>query len=347
MITIDGSYGEGGGQMLRSALALSMVTGQAFTMHSIRANRGKKGLLRQHLTAVKAARQICDAQVTGAELNSQDLVFTPNSIKHGNYRFDIGTAGSTTLVLQAILPALLMADGSSTVTITGGTHNQSAPPADFLTLTFLPLLAKMGMKASLTLRRHGFYPAGGGELVVDIEPCQKLIPLHLQARGNIRNAYARSLICSLPTHIAERELHTVKEKMEWTDEQTELRSIRAMGQGNVLLLIVEDEYVTNVFSGFAKHGVSAEEVAVVTCKRAQTFLNSQASIDEYLADQLLLPMALTGSGSFSTTHISPHCESNMAVIKQFLVVDFDVKTTENHSVSVEITKNNDKRLSTH
>ena len=338
MITIDGSYGEGGGQMLRSALALSMVTGQAFTMHSIRANRSKKGLLRQHLTAVKAAQQICDAQVTGAELNSQDLVFSPNSIKHGNYHFDIGTAGSTTLVLQAILPALLMADGSSTVTITGGTHNQSAPPADFLELSFLPLLAQMGIHVSLNTRKHGFYPAGGGELIVKIAPCHTLTPLHLQTRGEIQNAYAQSLICSLPIHIAERELHTVKQQMAWTDEQTAIKSIRAMGQGNVLLLMIADTKVTNVFSGFAEHGVSAETVAAVTCKEAQTFLNSQASVNEYLADQLLLPMALTGAGSLSTTQISPHCESNMTVIQQFLAIKFETKTIDRHTVGIVVKK---------
>ncbi len=336
MITIDGSYGEGGGQMLRSALALSMWTGQPFTMHNIRANRGKKGLLRQHLTAVKAAQQICNAQVTGAELNSQHLTFLPHKIQHGNYRFDIGTAGSTTLVLQAILPALLKADDLSTVTITGGTHNQSAPPADFLQLAFLPLLAKMGINITLNVRKHGFYPAGGGELVIDIEPCQTLMPLHLEERSDIQNAYAQSLICSLPTHIAERELETVKKQMNWTDAQIALRSIRATGQGNVLLLIFEDKYVTNVFSGFAEHGVSAEKVASTTCKEAQAFLNSQASVDEYLADQLLLPMALTGSGSFSTTRISPHCESNMAVIKQFLAVDFKYHPIDSQTIKLNV-----------
>lgn len=335
MITLDGSYGEGGGQMLRSALALSMWTGQPFTMHNIRANRSKKGLLRQHLTAVKASQQICNAQVTGAELNSQQLSFIPNTINSGDYKFEIGSAGSATLVLQTVLPALLKGQTKSTVVITGGTHNQSAPPADFLQYAFLPLLAKMGINVTLTIRKHGFYPAGGGELVVEIEPCTQLSALYLYQRGEPKSAYAQSLICSLPIHIAERELNTVKEKMGWTDEQLELRSIRAMGQGNVLLLVVEDEHVTNMFSGFAEHGVSAEKVAALTCKQAQHFLTSEAAVDEYLADQLLLPMALVGAGGFSSTHISPHCESNMAVIQQFLPTQFCLEQ-QAHALKVTV-----------
>ncbi len=336
MITLDGSYGEGGGQMLRSALALSMVTGKAFTMHDIRANRGKKGLLRQHLTAVKAAQQICSAEVTGAELNSQHLIFIPKAIQSGDYKFEIGTAGSATLVLQTVLPALLKGQNKSTVTITGGTHNQSAPSADFLQYAFLPLLAKMGVNCKFTLRKHGFYPAGGGELVVEIEPCSQLQPLHLQQRGAHKTSFAHSLMCSLPIHIAERELATVRETMGWTEQQTECRTIRALGQGNVLLLVIEDENVTNVFCGFGEHGVSAEKVAMLTCKQALHFIHSAATVDEYLADQLLLPLALASSGSFSTTTLSSHCQSNIAVIQQFLAVNFQHRRLDSGVVHIAV-----------
>lgn len=336
MITLDGSYGEGGGQMLRSALALSMWTGKPFAMHSIRAKRNKTGLLRQHLTAVKAAQQICDAEVTGAELNSQQLTFIPMAIKSGNYNFEIGSAGSATLVLQTILPALLKATANSTVRITGGTHNQSAPPADFLQYAFLPLLAKMGIKAKLTLHKHGFYPAGGGEIIVEVEPCLQLQPLHLSERGAHKSAYAESWLASLPAHIAERELTTVREKMAWSAEQTHLRTPRTVGHGNVLLLFIEDEHVTNVFSGFGEFGISAERVATTTCKAAKRLLNSQATVDEYLADQLLLPMALAGTGSFTTTHISSHCESNMAVIQQFLSVSFSCEQQQPGVIHISV-----------
>ena len=330
MITIDGSYGEGGGQMLRSALALSMVTGQAFTMHSIRAKRSKKGLLRQHLTAVKAAQQICSAEVTGAELNSLQLTFIPQAIKHGNYKFEIGTAGSTTLVLQAILPALLFADDISTVTITGGTHNQSAPPADFLQLAFLPELAKMGANVELNIRRHGFFPAGGGEINVTVHPCKQLKPLVLIERGQEQQRFATSVISNLPSHIAERELASLQTKLGLTAEQCRIQAVRALGNGNVLLLAFADEHVTNVFTGFGEYGVSAEKVATLLAKEAKHFLSSSAAVDEYLADQLLLPMALAKGGSFTTNILSDHCVSNIHVIEKFLAVKFSCQSQSNN-----------------
>ena len=176
---IDGSLGEGGGQILRTSLALSMLTGTPFRLTNIRAGRAKPGLLRQHLTGVEAAAAICSARTRGAELHSQDLTFEPHKVRAGDYRFSIGTAGSTTLVLQAVLPALLTASGSSTLELEGGTHNPAAPPFDFLSEAFLPLIERMGPKVTATLKRHGFFPAGGGRLVVRIEPVTKLQPLEL------------------------------------------------------------------------------------------------------------------------------------------------------------------------
>lgn len=336
MITLDGSYGEGGGQMLRSALALSMCTGQPFTMHNIRAKRSKPGLLRQHLTAVKASQQISHAEVKGMELGSKSLTFIPKTISGGDYKFDIGSAGSSTLVLQTILPALLKAPAKSTVTITGGTHNQSAPPADFLQKAFLPLLAKMGAQVQLTIRRHGFYPAGGGEIVVEIEPCPQLQPLHLLERGEPKKASALSVIAGLPGHIAERELKTVCSKMGWTDEQGHIQSVRAVGHGNVLMLLLENEHVANVFTHFGEHGVSAEKVAGNVCKEAKAFLHSHAAVDEYLADQLLLPIALAGAGSYTSTYVSSHCESNMAVIQAFLPVSFATDVLSRDTVKISL-----------
>ena len=162
MIRIDGAKGEGGGQMLRTSLALSLLTSQPFQMENVRAGQERPGLLRQHLAAVLAAVEIGDAEVEGAQLGSQALSFAPKTIKNGNYRFVIGTAGSGTLVLQTVLPALMLASGPSTVTIEGGTHNQSAPPFDFLDRTFLPFIRRMGPEVKLSLDRYGFYPAGGG-----------------------------------------------------------------------------------------------------------------------------------------------------------------------------------------
>jgi RNA 3'-terminal phosphate cyclase (ATP) len=188
----------------------------------------------------------------------------------------------------------------------------------------------------LTIRKHGFYPAGGGEITVEIQPCPQLQPLHLTQRGNNKSSYAESWLASLPAHIADRELATVREKMGWSEEQTHIRSVRALGHGNVLLLFVEDEHVTNVFSGFGEFGVSAEKIATNTCKEAQLLMKSEATVDEYLADQLLLPMALAGAGSFSTTHLSSHCQSNMAVIQQFLAVSFNQQKLASGVVQIDV-----------
>ena len=185
MIALDGAQGEGGGQILRSALSLSMITGQPFTITSIRAGRAKPGLLRQHLTAVKAATEICGATVEGAELGSQRLLFRPGTVRGGDYRFAIGSAGSCTLVLQTVLPALWFADGPSRVEVSGGTDNPSAPPADFIRRVLEPLLAKIGIHQQTTLLRHGFYPAGGGVVATEVSPVASFNTLQLGERGNI------------------------------------------------------------------------------------------------------------------------------------------------------------------
>jgi RNA 3'-terminal phosphate cyclase (ATP) len=181
-IRIDGSFGEGGGQILRSSLSLSLVTGKPFRIENIRANREKPGVLRQHLTAVQAAAEVGSAEVEGASLGSKALTFVPGKIRSGEFRFAIGTAGSGTLVLQTILPALITAAGPSRIEIEGGTHNPAAPPFDFLQRSFIPLIERMGPKVKLELQRYGFYPAGGGRFVVEITPCEVLKPIARGAR---------------------------------------------------------------------------------------------------------------------------------------------------------------------
>ena len=320
-IEIDGSEGEGGGQILRTALALSVITGQAFRIKNIRARRKSPGLMRQHLTAVKAAAAICSAEVEGAEVGSKELLFTPSRLQSGDYRFDIGTAGSCTLVLQTVLPALLLAATDSRVTITGGTHNTMSPPFHFLQRAFIPLLQRMGAEVELQLNRFGFYPAGGGEITATIKPGTQLIPLHLESRGERVKAYAESFFAGLPAHIAERELDVVKKKLAWGDGQLLMHEIcRDQGPGNVLLITVEHEQVTEVFTGFAERGVAAEVVAKGAVAKAQKYLASNAAVDSYLADQLLLPMALAGGGSFTATEWSQHAATNASVIERFLPV---------------------------
>src|SRR5688572_20326178 len=201
MLTIDGSMGEGGGQILRSALALSVITGTPFRIANIRANRDRPGLRRQHTTAVRAAAQICGGDVVGAEVDSRELTFRPGKVAPGDYTFDIGSAGSTTLVLQTVLPPLLLAGGPSTLVLEGGTHNPGGPPADFVERVFLPVINRMGPRVQLALERPGFAPAGAGRLIVAIEPAARLQPVTLNERGKLIRRRARVVVAGLPRTI--------------------------------------------------------------------------------------------------------------------------------------------------
>jgi RNA 3'-terminal phosphate cyclase (ATP) len=336
-IEIDGSEGEGGGQILRTALTLSMCTGVPVQIRNIRAKRKTPGLMRQHLTAVNAATEICNAGTKGAQINSRQLSFSPGAIKGGDYRFSIGTAGSCTLVLQTILPALLLAQEGSRITLCGGTHNMMSPPFHFLERAFIPLLARMGAQVDLQLNRFGFYPAGGGDITVNIKGGCKLAPLHLAVRGERVNAYAESFFAGLPAHIAERELAIVKRQLTWGEDQLFMREIhRHQGPGNALLLTLEHEHVTEVFTGFAERGVAAEVVAKRAVLEAKKYLASTAAVGEHLADQLLLPMALAGSGSFTASEWSEHAATNAQVIKQFLPIKILADKTEDRAIKVEI-----------
>jgi RNA 3'-terminal phosphate cyclase (ATP) len=337
MIHIDGSIGEGGGQILRSSLGLSMVTGQPFLIEKIRAGREKPGLLRQHLTAVNAAVAICGASVAGNAISSGELSFSPGEVVAGEYNFSIGSAGSTTLVLQTVLPALLLADGSSTITLEGGTHNPHAPPIDFLAKAFLPLINRMGPRVTVELERAGFYPAGGGCVVVKIEPAAKLLPLHLPGRGEIKRRLARAVVAALPGGIARRELQQVARRLNWAEDQLQIRQLPdAWGPGNLLTLEIESEHVTEVFTGFGMKGVSAEAVADQAIQQVRRYLTAGVSIGEYLADQLLLPMAIAGGGSFITLSPSEHTRTNIEVIARFLPVSIRLTDTGPDARRIEV-----------
>ena len=294
--------------------------------------------MRQHLTAVNAATAISGAEVSGAQVSSTELCFTPGKVQGGDYNFNIGTAGSCTLVLQTVLPALLMAEQESRLVITGGTHNTTNPPFHFLQRAFIPLLKRMGVEVELQLNRFGFYPAGGGEITATIKPNTRLIPLHLESRGERVKAYAESYFAGLPAHIAERELAVVKQRMTWDDGQLLLREInRNQGPGNVLLITLEHEHVTEVFTGFAERGVSAEIVAKNAVSATQEYLVSSATVSTYLADQLLLPMALAGGGSFTTTEWSQHSLTNAEVIQRFLPIIIQVEEADRRFVKITLT----------
>jgi RNA 3'-terminal phosphate cyclase (ATP) len=339
MISIDGSFGEGGGQILRTALGLSLLTGQPFRIEKIRAGRRNPGLLRQHLTAVKAAAKIGQADVTGANLGSTQLTFTPGRVAPGRYHFAVGTAGSATLVLQTVLPALLISDdqGQQThLTLEGGTHNPFAPPFDFLAKAFLPLLERMGARIEARLERYGFYPAGGGRFEIAITPAKRLEPIELNERGKILDRRATAMVAHLPRNIAERELGVVHKKLSWPREWLKAESTtNSPGPGNIVSLEIESENVTEVFTGFGERGVAAEAVADQAVVAARRYLASDVAVGEHLADQLLLPMALARGGSFTAVPPSRHTTTNIEIIRKFLDVEIRAEQMTNRSWKIE------------
>ncbi len=320
-ITIDGSFGEGGGQVLRTSLGLALVSRQPFRIEHIRANRKKPGLQRQHLTAVKAAAEIGQATVDGAELGSKTLAFSPGQVRPGEYRFDIGTAGSVTLVLQTVLPALMTASGPSTLILEGGTHNPMAPPVDFLQRAFLPLVCRMGPHVEMELQRYGFYPAGGGRVVVRIEPRGALEGLELVERGRVIDREVRAVVARLPEHIARREADTARRKLGWEAKCAAIEEVDSVGPGNFITVSVHCEHVTEVFTGFGQIGVPAERVAAGPAKEAKRWLEAGVPVGEHLADQILVPMALAGRGCFRTLPPTEHTRTNIAMVTRLLDVE--------------------------
>jgi RNA 3'-terminal phosphate cyclase (ATP) len=326
-LLIDGSMGEGGGQVLRTSLALSLVTGRPFRINEIRAGRKKPGLLRQHLTAVNAAAEIGNAEVQGAVRGSTELTFNPDKVRPGDYTLSVGTAGSTTLVLQSVLPALITAAGQSRLVIEGGTHNPYAPPFEFIEKCFLPCLRRMGPDCTCTLDRPGYYPAGGGKIIITVNPAAVLKPLEINERGKALQHSARAVICHLSPQIGRRELTVMKKMLAWEEECLRLVEMHnARGPGNVLIAELAFDQITGIFTGFGERGVPAEKVAQGVVQEIKNYLSVDAPVGKYLADQLLLPVAIAGRGSFTTLPPTTHTLTNINVIRKFL--DIDIRREE-------------------
>ena len=330
-IELDGSTGEGGGQILRTGLALSMCTGQPLAIQRIRAKRAKPGLMRQHLTCVQAAVAVCGGKVEGAELGSQTLIFEPGQVRAGDYAFNVGTAGSCTLVLQTVLPALMLCAQPSRVSLSGGTHNPMAPPFHFLHRSFAPLLRRLGVGLDLELRRLGFYPAGGGEVSAVVQPTGSgLQPFDLTDRGPVQEAYAECFAPALPSFVAVRELAALARELGWSGAQLRTPAVRQNeGPGNALLATMACAHVSEVVTAFGEKGVSAEQVAGTLVKEVKAYQASEGVLGQHLADQWMLPLALAvvergGAASFTCTELTEHATTNIGVIEKFLPVRFDV-----------------------
>lgn len=323
MMHIDASHGEGGGQILRTSLALAMLTGTPVTLDHIRAKRSKPGLMRQHLTAVRAAAELCQARLEGDAIGSSRVVFEPGELCIKDYHFKIGTAGSTGLVLQTVLPALLGADAPVTITLEGGTHNPKAPSADFLQAVFAPLLGRIGPRLEVRCEAYGFYPAGGGRLVAELTPLPvaQWQRLELLERGEARQRQGIALVANLPGSIAKREIATMHEQMGWPAECYAIRQESSAGPGNVVMARVDFEHVSELFTAFGEKGKHGDRVVGELVEEWRAYMASGAPVGEHLADQLLLPMALGKGGVFHCSPPSLHARTQAEIIEKFLEVE--------------------------
>lgn len=353
MIELDGSQGEGGGQILRTALALSLITGKQFRIDNIRAKRPKPGLMRQHLACVQAAVAVGSGASQTLALNSAgqpaqigetSLSFTPGKVNAGDFEFAVGSAGSCMLVLQTVLWPLLMVSEPSNLVLRGGTHNPMAP-----SLSFLELLAPVfsGLKDGLyaiELRRHGFYPAGGGEAKVRVTPPKDgITPPVVMRRGGLVEMYAECLHAGLPKGVAERELAVLKSAFDLRVDQLRDRALRSNeGPGNALMFVLRYEHITEVLTSYGDKGVSAEQVALNVLQQTRRYQASQAPVGEHLADQLMIPLALACSqgkaGQYWATEWTEHARTNAEVIEKFLSVRFVVTPQDDGVVVTAVSK---------
>ena len=329
-VFIDGAAGEGGGQLLRTALTLSCITAKNLHIENIRAARRNPGLAKQHLSCVKAACRISSAKSHGAVLNSKVLDFQPGTLQAGDFNFNVGSAGSATLVAQTILPALFLAEKPSTITITGGTHNPLAPPFDFIHETFLPAIAAAGFHADCKLLKHGFYPAGGGKITLHIQPAKKhpLQPINLCKPSEQPKINARIYTAKLPAHIAQRQKKLLLESpLQFTNIE-HIEAADSDGPGNCIMIRICSGSRTTVFTAFGIRGKPSADVVNEVVTLAKNFLASSAIVDRFLADQILIYMAIAKNGSYTTNELSNHLLTNIEIIKKFLPVSFRIVRQE-------------------
>lgn len=327
LLHIDGSQGEGGGQIVRTALALAALLQKNVKISNIRANRKRPGLRPQHLVAVRALSEITRAEMEGAHENSGQLSFAPGTIRGGDYRFIIKTAGSTSLVLAAVLPPLLFAAVPSRITIEGGTHVPFSPPYHYLETVFCPALLAMGGRVEMRLEKWGWYPEGGGSVNIRVSPCQGLQAVRLTRRGRLRGLELLVGLANLPLHIARREREQVEKIMEKNGFEVKSGFVPAssLGTGNVVFLKGVFERAVAGFSALGRKGKPAEKVAEEVCRDWLTFINTGAAVDPHLADQLLVYMALArGKSALRTTGMTSHLLTNIGIIERFLPVHFDL-----------------------
>ena len=323
LIEIDGSYGEGGGQILRTALALSAIQRKPFTIDHIRSNRKNPGLQAQQLEAVEASARITKARTEGVKFGSQRITFVAQEILPGNYQFEVKTAGSVTLLLQAIFLPLCLSAGISTVTLIGGTHVPWSPSFHYLSEVLLPTLQRMGVSSQAVIERWGFYPKGGGKIQLKTDPVHELKPISLAERGLLKKVRGISAISNLPNHVAERQreqaLKRIQSELKIEAEITTLYDIPSNGSGSFVFLLAEYEMTLAAFSSLGARGKPAEKVADEAVGSMKDFIESDGCIDPHLADQLVPFLAVAkGNSFFTATKMTEHLLTNLWVIGHFL-----------------------------
>jgi RNA 3'-terminal phosphate cyclase (ATP) len=340
-IEVDGGMGEGGGQVLRSALSLSLLTGQPFRLSRIRANRDRPGLRPQHLAAVRAAARVAGAEVRGDRVGAKEIDFVPGPVRSGDYFFDIGTAGATSLVLQTLLLPLALAPGTSNITIRGGTHVPWSPCYHYLDWQWRPFLARIGVPFDLTMTMAGFYPQGGGELQAQIPGEARPTPLKLTERGPLRAVRGLSAVANLPREIAERQrrqaLRRLPNLLPEVEPQVVVEELPAASRGTVLLLLADCAPGRACCFALGARGKRAERVADEAVDALAAFLRSDGAVDPWLADQLLLPLALAnGPSALRTSEVTAHLLTNAEVIRLFLPVEIGVDGPLGGAATVEV-----------
>ena len=339
MIEIDGTHGEGGGQILRTSLSLAALTGKTVHITRIRAGRRKPGLMRQHLACVKAAAEITGGTLSGAELNSQEITFAPGKIRAGDYRFQVGTAGSTILIAQTVIPVLLAADGVSHVVIEGGTHADNAPIYDFFEQVYLPTLRRMGAEVTAELDAVGFYPAGGGRIRLEIRPVTQWKRFDCLETGALRRATLTALGHDIEPKILTDEIalcsRALAGKIELEGQAIDPGSA---GPGNVLFAKLEYEHITELFSVCGGFEIPRRQVGERVAGLVGKYLMLGAPVGRFLADQLLLPMSVGAGGRFLTQPPTKHTTTNNDVIRQFLPVEIELVNCENGTFIIEVKK---------
>jgi RNA 3'-terminal phosphate cyclase (ATP) len=329
---IDGSHGEGGGQILRTALALSVLSGKPLEIGHIRAGRRRPGLMAQHVMSVQAISEICGARVEGLELGSQRIRLLPGTTKGGRYVFDVArvraSAGSTGMIFQTLAPVLGFAEEPSDLILKGGTHTQWAPPIHYLSEVFLPTVYPMGFRAEIGTERWGWYPEGGGVVHAHVATCRKLKGLVLEENGKLMEIRGQSVVSNLPLSIAERQRNRVLMRLRQEKLEGEIALLEApsSGRGTFVFLLARFERGMAGFSALGARGKPAEQVAEEAVDALLTYLHSGAAVDPYLSDQILLYMALAeGTSAFTTSQVTSHLLTNIWVLKHFLPLRCEVR----------------------